>query len=185
MGKTCRLCGVHKPLAEYHRASTSKDGHRGECKDCFRAQAAARYRADPERVKSRVRRWQQENPQRVRETRAAYIADGRKSENDRRSYLKRKFGITPEQYAEMLAAQGGVCALCSRPPRNDISLHVDHDHRTGAIRKLLCFRCNNALGDLYDDPELLRAAADYLDAHDPDVQEMAARARARLAALRA
>jgi hypothetical protein len=112
-----------------------------------------------------------------------YRASGRRAEVDRRSYLKRKFGITPEQYDEMLAAQGGVCALCGRQPRDDISLHVDHDHRTGAIRKLLCFRCNNALGDLGDDPELLRAAAEYLDAHDPEVRDLAARTRQRLSAL--
>jgi hypothetical protein len=42
------------------------------------------------------------------------------------------------------------------------SLHVDHDHGTGRIRGLLCFRCNNALGDLEDDPALVRAAARYL-----------------------
>ena len=81
---------------------------------------------------------------------------------NRDGHLRRKFGITLEDYEELLARQGGVCAVCSREPTPGISLHVDHDHETGRIRGLLCFRCNNALGDLEDDPALLRAAARYL-----------------------
>ena len=84
----------------------------------------------------------------------------------------------------MLVAQRGVCAICERPPTDGISLHVDHDHATGARRKLLCFRCNNSLGDLEDDPDLLRRAAAYLDAHDPEVREQTRRTKERLAALR-
>ena len=83
----------------------------------------------------------------------------------------------------MLAAQDGVCAICGRPPTEGISLHVDHDHESGARRGLLCFRCNNSLGDLEDDSDLLRRAAAYLDAHDPEVAELTARVKERLAAL--
>ncbi len=59
----------------------------------------------------------------------------------------------------MLAAQHGVCAICQTAP----AIHVDHDHRTGQIRGLLCFRCNAALGQLADDPLVLRRAARYLE----------------------
>ncbi len=62
----------------------------------------------------------------------------------------------------MFARQGGVCAVCLREPTPGISLHVDHDHETGRIRGLLCFRCNNALGDLEDDADRLLAAVAYL-----------------------
>ncbi len=62
----------------------------------------------------------------------------------------------------MLAEQDGGCAICGRPPRNDIALHVDHEHGTGRIRGLLCFRCNNALGDFEDDHTRLGAALAYL-----------------------
>lgn len=62
-----------------------------------------------------------------------------------------------------LEAQGGGCFICGRPPREDISLHVDHDHSTGTIRGILCFRCNNALADFQEDPGLLAKAAAYLD----------------------
>ncbi|HVF75795.1 MAG TPA: endonuclease VII domain-containing protein [Acidimicrobiales bacterium] len=98
---------------------------------------------------------------------------------DRAGHLRRKFGITLETYDEMLAAQEGVCGICERPPRDDISLHVDHEHGTGRVRGLLCFRCNNALGDFEDDAVLLLRAADYV-VFDPEARQ---RATQRVAAL--
>jgi hypothetical protein len=89
--------------------------------------------------------------------------------------------MTVEDYDRMLEAQGGGCAICGRPPRPDISLHVDHDHETGRIRGSLCWPCNNLLGDVQDDPARLYAAADYL-ARDLDLDELI-RQRARSLAL--
>lgn len=66
----------------------------------------------------------------------------------------------------MLEAQGGVCAICRRPS-DPAPLHVDHDHRTGAIRGLLCSPCNTAIGLLGDDPDRMMAAAAYLREHRP------------------
>jgi hypothetical protein len=76
-------------------------------------------------------------------------------------HLKRRYGITAEEVDEMLAAQGGLCAIC----RNTPALHVDHDHETGLVRELLCFNCNGGLGQFKDDPAVLRAAADYVERH--------------------
>lgn len=87
----------------------------------------------------------------------------------RAHHLKMEYGITPSEYATMLAQQGGVCAIC----RNEESalgnrgqvrpLSVDHDHTTGAVRALLCSRCNTAVGLLRDDSSLARELAHYLD----------------------
>lgn len=100
-----------------------------------------------------------------------YYTPEQRSEYSREWNLQKKFGISGKQYAEMLAAQGGGCALCgngishqSRDGREN-RLAVDHDHETGAVRGLLCVRCNRGIGYLNDDPVLLRAAADYLDRH--------------------
>ena len=95
--------------------------------------------------------------------------------------MKRKYGLTLEQYDAMLAAQDGVCAICGEPRPEDRTLHVDHDHDTGEIRGLLCFKCNNALGDFNDDHDLFQRAAAYLD-RDTELAEMA-RTRARALAL--
>jgi hypothetical protein len=70
--------------------------------------------------------------------------------------------ISRERYAELLEQQGGACAICGSGNRSGHRLAADHDHKTGAIRGLLCHRCNTAIGLLRDDPELLRAAIGYL-----------------------
>jgi hypothetical protein len=63
----------------------------------------------------------------------------------RRGHLRRKFNLTIEQYEEMLNKQHGVCLICGKPPK-DRRLAVDHDHKTGKIRGLLCGICNRHLG---------------------------------------
>lgn len=160
--KTCAKCRITKPITDFYRMAGMRDGYRNECKRCNLAAKAERHRKNPEPARERTKRWALDNPERVAARQAEYRASGRKSVSDRKSYLKRKYGITPEHYDELLAAQGGVCAICGREPRPDISLHVDHDHGTGDIRGLLCFCCNNALGDFEDDYERLAAAVRYL-----------------------
>lgn len=179
----CKACGETKPFDAFYRAQGTRDGRRNDGKACNLAEKAARHRANPEPGRRRVAQWRIDHPERYQQLRMNWVKSGGKKLADRRSHLKRKFGLTLEQYDEMLAAQGGVCAICGREPRDDISLHVDHDHVTGQIRKLLCFKCNNALGDFDDDPQMLQKAIAYLDDHNPEVQEMAELIRRRLAEL--
>lgn len=78
-----------------------------------------------------------------------------------------RYGISPERYEEMLQQQSGVCAICASPPNpNGIKsasrLHVDHDHSSGLVRRLLCLNCNRGIGYFGDDPQRLEAAAHYL-----------------------
>ena len=63
----------------------------------------------------------------------------------------------------MLAAQGGLCAICREAPAE----HVDHDHETGQVRGLLCFNCNGALGQFRDRTDLMLRAVAYLGNGDP------------------
>ena len=82
--------------------------------------------------------------------------------------LHQLYGISIDEYDRLFAAQNGVCAVCRRPERSQnqyglVSLSVDHDHRTGKVRGLLCVDCNRAIGQLGDDVLLLRAAVDYLE----------------------
>ncbi len=85
----------------------------------------------------------------------------------------------------MLKVQGGGCCICGRAPREDISLHVDHDHTTGKVRGILCFSCNNALADFQEDRQRLDKAISYLTAHTPGVQEELELIRRRALSLRA
>jgi hypothetical protein len=77
--------------------------------------------------------------------------------------LQRLYGITLTEYRRMLREQGGKCAICGAKPKpGGRRLHVDHDHRTGAIRGALCWKCNAALRWLRDDPAIAASAARYL-----------------------
>jgi hypothetical protein len=77
--------------------------------------------------------------------------------------LKSRFGISLERYAEILKNQGGVCKICEYAPSATCKmLAVDHCHKTGSIRGLLCTYCNTALGLFKDDIKLLKIAIKYL-----------------------
>jgi hypothetical protein len=89
----------------------------------------------------------------------------------RQKWLKREYGMTLADYDAMMAGQGGVCAICRMASKK--TLNVDHCHITGEVRGLLCDACNKGCGHFRDRPELLRAAAAYLEA-------AAARIRAKL-----
>jgi hypothetical protein len=83
--------------------------------------------------------------------------------DQRRNYhLQSLYGITSLEYEEMLVAQGGVCAICGKPPTTK-RLSVDHDHTTGRIRGLLCIHCNFRVLGRLTNIELLRSAANYLE----------------------
>ena len=98
-----------------------------------------------------------------------------KNHGSTRSYhLKARYGITGADAERMFEEQGGLCAICCERPAD----HVDHDHLSGRVRRLLCFNCNGGLGQFHDDPELLRAAIDYLEGCEREV------IRARAASLR-
>ena len=80
----------------------------------------------------------------------------------RNSYLKYRFGITLEQYEQLLIEQEGLCAICRREPSRNFA--VDHCPKTGKIRGLLCYSCNISIGHLGHNVATLLAAVRYLQA---------------------
>ena len=77
--------------------------------------------------------------------------------------LRKKYGISIEQYDEIVKNQNNACWICHRPPKKQ-SLHVDHNHKTGKIRGLLCHNCNYGMGRYFkEDIDNLRRAAEYLE----------------------
>ncbi len=73
----------------------------------------------------------------------------------------KQLGVTDAEYAAKLAAQGGGCAICGATPKTR-RLHVDHDHRSGEVRGLLCHRCNRTLAS-WITPDWLVQASGYLN----------------------
>lgn len=151
--RKCRLCGEVRPLEDFNRQQDTKGGRRFRCRDCVRkyhAKWIAKYRA----------------------TSPSYV------EYHRKRNLSAKFGLVPEDYDVMLAAQNGVCGICRRPPGISVKSRqkkpevfcVDHDHTypprdKRGHRGLLCDICNRALGLMKDNPVALRNAAEYLERH--------------------
>lgn len=92
-----------------------------------------------------------------------YQRPGRGKDRVYAKNLERNYGMTMDQYEEKVRQQGGQCAICGITPNH--RLHVDHDHRTGAVRDLLCRPCNYALGQAQDSLRIARAMVTYLESH--------------------
>lgn len=90
-------------------------------------------------------------------------------QRQRKWHLQKNYGLTTEAYNTMVAGQNGVCAICGTKPNtkgnNGKILLVDHNHKTGEVRGLLCHRCNKLLSDAQDSPAILEAGAEYLRPH--------------------
>lgn len=78
--------------------------------------------------------------------------------------LKRDYNLTPDQHRAMMEAQDGRCAICRKPESDGRELSVDHCHKTGRPRGLLCWQCNTAIGKFGDTSDGVRAALAYLEA---------------------
>lgn len=87
-----------------------------------------------------------------------------KAKAQREQRYKRFFNITIEEYDRILAHQNGVCAICKQPSKN-VRLAVDHDHKTGLIRGLLCSWCNRAISKFRDDVTKFENTVAYFKSH--------------------
>lgn len=133
------------------------------------------YQANKETYGSRNRAWREANPERYKELTRKYTEANREkvvaasrewyaANKDRARATSRKnklkgYGLTPTEFETMLIEQRGACLICLTQMKSPV---VDHDHATGAVRGLLCHKCNSALGLLRDCSEVLQRAAQYL-----------------------
>lgn len=165
--KQCRKCQQEKPDTDFNKQPRNRDGLQSYCKLCgaeSSRKANKRILAEnPNADRERNKAWRQANPEKVRAySKKHYLAFPEKQKlRDRRAGLKR-YGLTLDTYAQMLAAQGGVCLVCKNPPDTK-ALAVDHCHTTKKVRGLLCDRCNRAIGHLEDNPDRAEDLAKYLE----------------------
>jgi hypothetical protein len=153
--KTCTRCKESRPITEFHKTKKSKDGLNFWCKPCRKVHGIG-YRTSPQ------------GRERINKNAAEYRKKMRSNPDYKRMLwrkgVRRLYGLSEEQFNKILEQQDHCCAICSAPQTSFARRpHVDHDHKTGFIRGLLCPRCNTALGKLDDDVQILRRAIDYLE----------------------
>lgn len=149
--KICRVCQLVKPISQFSKNSTAWDGYRSNCKACHALWKMRRYQENPEIYIRHNETYKVNHPEAVRRT--------------ARKMALRKFKLTEMDYQLMFDRQNGVCAICKFPSEEG-RLAIDHCHKTGELRKLLCRFCNLLLGHAGDNLDILRSAIQYLEQHN-------------------
>lgn len=140
--RKCTKCGVIKNPEEFYLDSTKKiTGRRPDCKECNKKGSAKWAKNNKKDVRSRQYFWS----------------------------IKHRYNLTKDQYNAMLLEQSGKCAICDTIPKlnrkgeNTVKMHVDHCHKTGKVRGLLCGKCNSAIGLFEDDTNRMKNAIMYIE----------------------
>lgn len=141
--KRCQRCSGLKSVLDFHKDSSKTDGLLIYCRDC-------------QRKINKINRSRPESKEIRKITRVKH------KEKERDWALRRRYGITLEQFRYIFDYQGKRCALCRSDKSDKNNFVVDHCHKTGKIRGILCSYCNRALGMFKDSPEVLEKAISYL-----------------------
>ncbi len=151
-GKACKKC---RNTLRY----TSMTG----CVNCTKENSIKRFENGD------VKEWIQKNREKVNASnrkRYNLLSLEEKRKRNRKQQIS-LYGLTVEQYDDILIQQNCVCAICGKPEKSSSKgvLSIDHDHTTGKVRGLLCDTCNSGLGHFYDSIDLLQGAMLYLKQH--------------------
>lgn len=138
MTKKCSVCVTEKSFTDFWKNKTQKDGFDNLCISCRKIASAKNNKKNRPKITLREKTY-------------------RHSGGSLRTRCK-KYGISVEQYKAMLATQSNKCKIC----HSETKLFIDHCHKTGKVRGLLCNNCNLVLGSMKDNPALLIKAAAYL-----------------------
>ena len=166
------VCKEHGELKAEDIKPTKK-GH-GSCRMCFRRTANAKRNGNREEFNARQATDRGLNPEKWDKIYKRQYQNKRENQGDMLSLIKvcSKRRISLEQYQKMLEAQDNKCEICGleeicKDPKHDRvrRLSIDHCHRTGNVRGLLCHSCNTAIGKFKDDIELLHKAIRYITQH--------------------
>lgn len=146
MKKYCNKCKTEKDLSEFYpRKNRGNNAVRSNCKTCCREQL------------DKLKKWEYSTLTSEQKTRRQQIY--------RKHNLKKKYSISLEQYNLLLQEQEGCCGICgTNDPKGKFNTFVvDHNHKTGKVRGLLCNRCNLVLGLLKDDIDVIGNILEYLE----------------------
>lgn len=181
------VCKFHGELtietAYICKSETSRDGVRLRCKECSGHRRRIQYlkdvsgnikkaaqwkRENRDLINSRSRQDRLDNPDKYKKWYQDYKERGGDGLDDKKAASRLKMSI--DQYYEMLQSQGNKCAICNREETRMYKgkftrLCVDHCHKTGKVRAMLCHSCNTGIGKMEDSIEILQSAIEYLRKH--------------------
>lgn len=179
--KICYKCKKRKPISEFYYNKGRKNNLDDWCKSCHRVRYKRYYKENREHIlmkeklqrqkftpeeKNKLnaynRKYYAKNRIKKREYMNAYARKWRRKhpEKDKLARLKRDYNLTFLDIKKMKVQQDNKCLICDYPLPNNFV--IDHDHKTGKVRGLLCRRCNTSLGLFRDDPNILKRAINYL-----------------------
>lgn len=166
--KKCSLCNEEKSNSEFYKkgGKNSKKGHlRSRCKECMHLSKKDKENLEENRIKYREDKKKRTSEYRKRQLHL--MKNYQKTDEykliQRDRMLKHKYGISLEEYDNMVKDQNGKCYICGIDYK---SLCVDHDHKTGKVRKLLCDPCNITLGTVKEKVSTLEKMIDYIKNHN-------------------
>jgi hypothetical protein len=147
--KKCSRCQLEKDESEFY-VNRTRNNLQTNCKSCGSVHAKNWLKNNKDRELKRRKEYYQKNKDRIREL-------------SKIQHLRHTYGLSVEQYEEMLAKQNNLCAICNGPPTGRYNkLVIDHCHTTNQVRGLLCNECNTLLGLAKDKIEILQSAIQYL-----------------------
>ena len=136
----CNTCKQYLPLSQFHKDKTKRGGYKYKCKEC---------------TKAYYDEWKKQPGAREAWKRAS-------TRYYEKNWTRKKYGIELEEFAKMLLECNFSCEICFSKE----NLHIDHDHKTGKVRGILCRGCNHGLGNFTDSVDKLYRAIEYLDNND-------------------
>ena len=168
---SCKKCNKKRDK-EYrqnhkHEIDAYQKEYRQSNKEYFRQNNKEYYQLNKEKLLEYRAKYRENNKEKIKAQQIEYRENN--PEKIRNHDLKSNHSITLEEYNKMLEKQNGVCAICGKKETDKISskkiknLAVDHNHKTGKVRGLLCGRCNKAIGLFQDNLEHLQSAFKYLN----------------------
>ncbi len=160
--KRCSRCAQIHPAEFFCKDKNRRDGRHPWCRSCAK-EGQRRSLAKPavrERQREYQRLWAQRPDNRTR--RLAHQKTDAGKAAKRRAKLKAKYGLTETKYNKIFTDQSGICAVCKSTFKSSKHTHIDHCHKTGKVRGILCHNCNRALGAVGDSSDILLALISYL-----------------------
>ena len=154
----CRVCGVE--LNDENWYPSYKKYHRCICKKCENLRTKEYWEKHKKEKQQYKRRYYEIHKEEIKRKQKQYSKNNKEKLKE---YQRIKhYGITLQQELKILKAQNNKCAICNKPLTDLSEACVDHDHKTGKVRGVLCHECNLGIGKFKDNPKILIKAAVYL-----------------------